>query len=200
MKANMFLIDWIVAAVWVSLFGLGLSTSVIILFPVTLIFGILNYTHSKKILRIVLLDMNLMMASVIGIMLNAFLFINFVYADPETVSMMIVLIFFSLIYITLIMVFSMIALESGRKKRRRIVNSLAEGEESRAERRLARLEEKAEEEEASYAFSGRDSFLRPLSGMRDAEELPEEEPEEDGGEEEPEEAGPKFRVIVKDKK
>ncbi len=210
MKMNMFLLDWVVFVVWVSLFGLGIATGTVIMLPVTLIFGILNYSYSKKMLRLFLLDMNLMMASTAGIMLHTFLFIRFVYADRETVSMMVAVVFFNLFFITMIMIVSMIARDSGRKKRNRIINSLASGNERDSYRRGRTQEEEEEEEEESgeaYHYANRDSFLHPLGstdpGQEDEEEAAEEEePDRDDDEDDDEDGkkGPKFRVIVKDKK
>ncbi len=206
MKMNMFLLDWVVFVVWVSLFGLGIVTGTVIMLPVTLIFGILNYSYSRKMLRLFLLDMNLMMASTAGIMVNTFLFIRFVYADRETVSMMVAVVFFNLFFITMIMIISMIVRDSGRKKRKRIINSLASENDRESSRRGQSREEDEDEEEdeEAYRYGNRDSFIHPLGstdpGKEDTEEEPEDRDEDDEDDEDDENKGPKFRVIVKDKK
>ncbi len=206
MKMNMFLLDWVVFVVWVSLFGLGIATGTVIMLPVTLIFGILNYSYSKKMLRLFLLDMNLMMASTAGIMLHTLLFIRFVYADRESVSMMVAVVFFNLFFITMIMIVSMIVRDSGRKKRNRIINSLAgDNERDSYRRRQSRAQEEEEEEnEEAYRYGNRDSFLHPLGspdpGQNEEEEEEEDTDQDDEEDDDEEQKGPKFRVIVKDKK
>ncbi len=195
-NVNMFLLDWIVLPIWISLFGLGNATAAVIMLPVTLIFAILNYYYAKKMLRLFLVDMNLMMASILGIMVNTLLFVRFVYADRSAVSLMIVLILFTLFFLTVVMIISMILKESGRKKRRRIINRLV-SEPLR--------EEKEEDEEDEEEEEDRESFLNSLRLKRNEPEEAEEEEDEDESEEEDEDEddgpdetkGPKFRVVVK---
>ena len=125
MKINMFLLDWLIVPVWCSIFALGGGTGTLIMSAVVLIFAILNTHFEKKTVRLVLVDINLMFASTIGIVLNNLLFIRFVYADRSIVNSMIVEIFAMLFYITVIMIISMTVRELARKKRRKIINRLA---------------------------------------------------------------------------
>jgi len=125
MKLNMFFLDWIVVPVWCSVFALGGEAGMLIMAPVTLIFAILNHMYAKKTVRLVLVDVNLMLATIAGIVISTMLFLRFIYADKSIVNGMVVEIFSALFYLTFLMIISMIVKETGRSRRRRIINKLA---------------------------------------------------------------------------
>ncbi len=127
-KMNMFVLDWLIVPIWCVLFPLGDTIGVLIMAFVTAVFCYLNFKNSRRTVTLFLEDINLMGATVLGILLNNLLYIRFIYADRERVSEMVVIIFLALVYVTFIMIISMTAKEMGRRRRRRIINSLADSD------------------------------------------------------------------------
>ncbi len=192
-SVNMFVIDWLVVPIWCSLFALGNLKSALIMFPVTLVFAILNYRDSKKTVRLFMEDINLMGATILGILLNNLLFIRFIYADREKVSGMVVEIFTAMVYITLILVISMMIKEISRKRRKRIINKLInepedEGYDDDDDDEYDEYEDFEDDEDEKYETERR--VLERMNQIRDNGETDEEG---DTGENK----GPKFKVVVK---
>ncbi len=193
-NVNMFAIDWLVVPIWCSLFALGNLKSALIMFPVTLVFAILNYRDSKKTVRLFMEDINLMGATILGILLNNLLFIRFIYADREKISGMVVEIFTAMVYITLILVISMMVREISRKRRKRIINKLInepdddEGYGDDDEYDEDDDYEDEDDEEEKYETERR--VLERMNQIRDNEETDEEGDMEEN-------KGPKFKVVVK---
>ncbi|HBB60084.1 MAG TPA: hypothetical protein DCZ52_07390, partial [Lachnospiraceae bacterium] len=90
---NMFLLDYLIIPIWTVFSVLGNVKSAYIMIPITLVFIIINYFNTRKMTKLLLLDMNLAAASMFGIILNSFLFIRFIYADPEIMRNMVMIIF-----------------------------------------------------------------------------------------------------------
>ncbi|MBO4375154.1 MAG: hypothetical protein J5829_08630 [Lachnospiraceae bacterium] len=213
-KINMFLADWLVAAVWGILFPFGESVCAVIMLFVTSFFAVLNYRAAKKTVTLFLLDIDLMGASVCGILLNNFFFIRFVYADRDTVSSMVVIIFLALLYLTLVMIISMAIKEAGRRRRRRIIDRLAssddrsypepDGEEEDYYDEEDEEEDEDDDDEGFFrendyrqGFETERRVLESLNHISDNGDDDDEEPDEEADDES---KGPKFKVIKKGKK
>ena len=213
-KTNMYIIDWLTVPIYCLLFPLGETASAIIMMFVTAVFCILNHRTSKKTMSLVLKDINLMGATVLGILLSNLLFIRFIYADRDRVSAMVVIIFLALMYETFLMILSMIIKEIGRKRRRRIINRLAMDEPSDRDADEDDGDDDYdddddygydddddlmdEEEEKGYQTERR--VLESLNhiGDNDKDDAKEAADEEDAASDEGK--GPKFKVIKKAKK
>ena len=95
----MFLLDYLIIPIWTVFSVLGNVKSAYIMIPITLVFIIINYFNTRKMTKLLLLDINLAAASMFGIILNSFLFIRFIYADPEIMTNMVMIIFLYVLYI-----------------------------------------------------------------------------------------------------
>ncbi len=195
MRLNMYLIDWAIVPVWCSIFALGLKTGMIIMLPVMLIFAVLNALNAKKTITLMLTDINLMMASVAGVILNSLLFTRFIYADRMNVSAMMAAIFISLFYLTLIMIISMTVKDVRRRQRRRIINRLAYEDDGTDE------DDKDDDYDEDDDFDDEDDEDDMSVERRMASRLLHKEAEGDEDEEDEEESPhnrePKFKVIKK---
>lgn len=215
-RANMYFIDWLTVPIWCALFPLDQIPSAVIMAFVAALFCWLNHRNSKKTMSLVLMDVNLMGATVLGILLSNLLFIRFVYADRDRVSLMVVIIFLALVYETLLMIISMIIKEIGRRRRRRIINRLAMDEPSDEDADDADEDDEdaddydeddgyddddlLEDDEAERGYGTERRVLESLghigdNGGSDAEDTADED---DTAEDEAK--GPKFKVIKKAKK
>ena len=217
-KTNMYIVDWLIVPVWCVLFPLGETASAVIMMFVTAFFCILNHRSSKKTVTLVLKDINLMGATVLGILLSNFLFIRLIYADRDRVSVMVVIIFMALLYEAFLMILSMIIKEIGRKRRRRIINRLAMDEPSEGDTDEDDGlyeedddydddddddyddDELLDDEEEEKGFRTERRVLESLNhiGDNDKDSVAEAEVEDDISEDESK--GPKFKVIKKAKK
>lgn len=201
-KLNMFVLDWLVIPVWCAIFPLGDAVCAIIMAFVTAVFCFLNYRDSRRTVTLFLEDINLMGATVLGIMLNNLLFIRFIYADRERVSAMVVIIFVALVYVTFLMIISMTVKEIGRRKRRRIINSLADSDPADPdEDRYRRRYDFADDDDDDFEDEREDRFeteRRVLERMnRMSDNVMDRVEDEEEPETEDETKGPKFKVIKK---
>nr|MCR5237793.1 hypothetical protein [Lachnospiraceae bacterium] len=97
---NMYLLDYLIVPVWAVFSVLGNMQSGKIMVPITLVFIAVNYMSTRNSAKLFLLNINLATASIAGIILNTFLYIRFVYADPQIITNMVSLIFLYTFYIT----------------------------------------------------------------------------------------------------
>ncbi len=199
-RLNMFLADWITVLIWCSLFALDIRITLMIMAFVLLIFAVLNYYDSKKTVRLFMEDINLMGATIIGILLSNLLFIKLVYADRERVSTMVVEIFAAMVYITVIMIISMIIKEVSRKRRRRIINRLInEPDESSEEEGddddYDDEEDDYDDDEEEEKYETERRVLERMDQISDNEEDTDDDTDE--GLDDEEHKGPKFKVVVK---
>ncbi len=124
---NMFMLDYLIVPVWAVFSIMGNKNSARIMIPITLIFLMVNYFNTRNTTKFFLLDINLAAASVAGVILNTFLYIKFIYADPQIVTDMISIIF---LYTLGIVAFCMICLMFkvlAHKRNMRIISRMASG-------------------------------------------------------------------------
>ena len=199
---NMFLLDYLIVPIWMVFSVLGNRNSARIMIPVTFLFLVINYLNTRSATKLFFLDINLAAASVAGIILNTFLYIKFVYADPQIITDMVALIFiFTLSIIAASILF--LAFKSLMHRRNmRIISRMAEGAYDEGdEDEDDGYEEDEDDDEDDEEGTG---FLTSISNLlksREEEDEEEEEEEEvddeedDDGYEKPD--GPKFRVVKK---
>ena len=212
---NMFLLDYLIVPIWMVFSVLGNRNSARIMIPVTFLFLVINYLNTRSATKLFFLDINLAAASVAGIILNTFLYIKFVYADPQIITDMVALIFiFTLSIIAASILF--LAFKSLMHRRNmRIISRMAEGAYDEGdEDEDDGYEEDEDDDEDEDEDSDEDDddeddeegtgFLTSISNLlksREEEDEEEEEEEEvddeedDDGYEKPD--GPKFRVVKK---
>lgn len=207
---NMFLLDYLIVPIWMVFSVLGNRNSARIMIPVTFLFLVINYFNTRSATKLFFLDINLAAASVAGIILNTFLYIKFVYADPQIITDMVALIFiFTLSIIAASILF--LAFKSLMHRRNmRIISRMAEG--AYDEDDDDEYDEYDEDDEDDEDYDDEDDeddgeegtgFLTSISNLlksREAEASEEEEEEEDEEDEEDEYEkpdGPKFRVVKK---
>ena len=202
---NMFLLDYLIVPIWMVFSVLGNRNSARIMIPVTFLFLVINYLNTRSATKLFFLDINLAAASVAGIILNTFLYIKFVYADPQIITDMGALIFiFTLSVIAASILF--LAFKSLMHRRNmRIISRMAEGAYDEDDD-----DEYDEDDEDDEDYDDEDDeddgeegtgFLTSISNLlksREAEdEASEEEEEEDEEDEYEKPDGPKFRVVKK---
>ncbi len=204
MRLNIYLLDWAIVPAWCSIFALGGRMGMLIMLPVMFIMCIVNSRWTKKTVSLVLVDINLMMAAVAGIVLNSLLFTRFVYADRDNVSTMMVEIFASVFFITFMMIVSLVIKDVKRTRIRRIINALADSEDDDDDEEDDDDDypyDDDEEDDDDDLFDDEDEEReerRMISGLlKKRKGSDEEEPEDDGDEEAPNEREPKFKVIKK---
>ena len=206
---NMFLLDYLIVPIWMVFSVLGNRNSARIMIPVTFLFLVINYLNTRSATKLFFLDINLAAASVAGIILNTFLYIKFVYADPQIITDMVALIFiFTLSIIAASILF--LAFKSLMHRRNmRIISRMAEG--AYDEDDDDEYDEYDEDDEDDEDYDDEDDeddgeegtgFLTSISNLlksREAEASEEEEEEDEEDEEDEYEKpdGPKFRVVKK---
>lgn len=196
MKLNAFLTDWLIVPVWCSIFALGMKTGTLIMLPVMLVFAVLNAHFVKKTFSLMLVDINLMAASVTGVILNSLLFTRFIYADRMNVSSMMAGIFICVFYLTFIMIISMTVKDVKRRRRQRIINRLAYEDDSSGEDEDF-SEDEDEDDDDLYPGDEEDALSverRMAQRLLHKDEEGDMEEEEDDS---PREREPKFKVIKK---
>ncbi len=193
---NMFLLDYLIVPIWMVFSVLGNRNSARIMIPVTFLFLVINYLNTRSATKLFFLDINLAAASVAGIILNTFLYIKFVYADPQIITDMVALIFiFTLSIIAASILF--LAFKSLMHRRNmRIISRMAEGAYDEDD------DEDYDDEDDEDDGEEGTGFLTSISNLlksREAEASEEEEEEDEEDEEDEYEKpdGPKFRVVKK---
>ena len=212
---NMFLLDYLIIPIWTVFSVLGNVKSAYIMIPITLVFIIINYFNTRKMTKLLLLDMNLAAASMFGIILNSFLFIRFIYADPEIMRNMVMIIFLYVLYIIMGCVMCMLFKSLYHRYNMHIINCMAEDEreygsygydEEDDDDGYEEDDEEDDDEEEEYDAKERRGFLSSVTDLLTgrAEDRSGDEEEDTGGEEDEEDdeeedkpSGPKFRVIKK---
>lgn len=209
---NMFLLDYLIVPIWMVFSVLGNRNSARIMIPVTLLFLVINYLNTRSATKLFFLDINLAAASVAGIILNTFLYIKFVYADPQIITDMVALIFiFTLSIIAASILF--LAFKSLMHRRNmRIISRMAEGaydeDDDEDDEDDEDYDDEDDEDDEDYDEDDEDDgeegtgFLTSISNLlksREAEASEEEEEEDEEDEEDEYEKpdGPKFRVVKK---
>ena len=204
---NMYLLDYLIVPVWAVFSVLGNMQSGKIMVPITLVFIAVNYMSTRNSAKLFLLNINLATASIAGIILNTFLYIRFVYADPQIITNMVSLIFLYTFYITFASIICLLLKALMHRRNMRIISRMAEGaydaedDDEEDEYYDEDEEDEDEDEEDEYDEEGT-GFLTSISNLlksRGERENPaekeDEEDEEDDGYEKPD--GPKFRVVKK---
>lgn len=212
---NMFLLDYLIIPIWTVFSVLGNVKSAYIMIPITLVFIIINYFNTRKMTKLLLLDMNLAAASMFGIILNSFLFIRFIYADPEIMRNMVMIIFLYVLYIIMGCVMCMLFKTLYHRYNMHIINRMAEDEseygsygydEENDDDGYEEDDEEDDDEEEEYDAKERRGFLSSVTDLLTgrAEDTSDDEEDDTGGEEDEEDdeeedkpSGPKFRVIKK---
>lgn len=208
---NMFLLDYLIIPIWTVFSVLGNVKSAYIMIPITLVFIIINYFNTRKMTKLLLLDMNLAAASMFGIILNSFLFIRFIYADPEIMTNMVMIIFLYVLYIIMGCVMCMLFKSLYHRYNMRIINRMAEDEREYGSYGYDEEDdddgyEEDDDEEEEYDAKERRGFLSSVTDLLTgrAEDTSDDEEDDTGGEEDEEDdeeedkpSGPKFRVIKK---
>ncbi len=208
---NMYLLDYLIVPVWAVFSVLGNMQSGKIMVPITLVFIAVNYMSTRNSAKLFLLNINLATASIAGIILNTFLYIRFVYADPLIITNMVSLIFLYTFYITFASIICLLLKALMHRRNMRIISRMAEGaydaEDDDEEDEYYDEDEEDEDEEDEEDEDDEDDeegtgFLTSISNLlksRGEQENPaekeDEEDEEDDGYEKPD--GPKFRVVKK---
>ena len=206
---NMYLLDYLIVPVWAVFSVLGNMQSGKIMVPITLVFIAVNYMSTRNSAKLFLLNINLATASIAGIILNTFLYIRFVYADPQIITNMVSLIFLYTFYITFASIICLLLKALMHRRNMRIISRMAEGaydaEDDDEEDEYYDEDEEDEDEEDEDDEDdeeGGTGFLTSISNLlksRGEQENPaekeDEEDEEDDGYEKPD--GPKFRVVKK---
>ena len=204
---NMYLLDYLIVPVWAVFSVLGNMQSGKIMVPITLVFIAVNYMNTRNSAKLFLLNINLATASIAGIILNTFLYIRFVYADPQIITNMVSLIFLYTFFITFASIICLLLKALMHRRNMRIISRMAEGaydaedDDEEDEYYDEDKEDEDEDEEDEYDEEGT-GFLTSISNLlksRGEQENPaekeDEEDEEDDGYEKPD--GPKFRVVKK---
>lgn len=222
---NMFLLDYLIIPIWAVFSALGNMNSAKIMFFVTLVFLIINYFSTRSTVRLFLMDMNLAAAGVAGIILNSFLYIRFVYADPQVVSDMVTLIFIFTFFSIMFCMLCLIIKSFAHRRNLRIISRMADGsydtedgdydedeEEDYYEDEDEEEDDDEEDDEEDYdedeEYEKRAGLISSIHGLltakrdKDEEDEEEEEPEAEEPEEEDEDIDrksdeSKFRVIKK---
>lgn len=212
---NMFLLDYLIIPIWTVFSVLGNVKSAYIMIPITLVFIIINYFNTRKMTKLLLLDMNLAAASMFGVILNSFLFIRFIYADPEIMRNMVMIIFLYVLYIIMGCVMCMLFKSLYHRYNMHIINRMAEDEseygsygydEEDDDDGYEEDDEEDDDEEEEYDAKERRGFLSSVTDLLTgrAEDTSDDEEDDTGGEEDEEDdeeedkpSGPKFRVIKK---
>ncbi|MBQ7583331.1 MAG: hypothetical protein IJT24_01860 [Lachnospiraceae bacterium] len=206
---NMFMLDYLIVPVWAVFSVLGNRNSAKIMVPITIVFIALNYLNTRSATRLFLLDVNLAAASVAGIILNTFLYIRFIYADPLIITDMVGIIFLYTLFIITACIICLTLKAIMHRRNMRIISRMAYGaydadddEDYDEDEYEEDDEDEDDEEEEGEDGTG---FLTSISNLlRSRKDEDEEEGEEE--EEEPEEDeddgytkpdGPKFRVVKK---
>ena len=208
---NMYLLDYLIVPVWAVFSVLGNMQSGKIMVPITLVFIAVNYMSTRNSAKLFLLNINLATASIAGIILNTFLYIRFVYADPQIITNMVSLIFLYTFYITFASIICLLLKALMHRRNMRIISRMAEGaydaEDDDEEDEYYDEDEEDEDEEDEEDEDDEDDeegtgFLTSISNLlksRGEQENPaekeDEEDEEDDVYEKPD--GPKFRVVKK---
>lgn len=204
---NMYLLDYLIVPVWAVFSVLGNMQSGKIMVPITLVFIAVNYMNTRNSAKLFLLNINLATASIAGIILNTFLYIRFVYADPQIITNMVSLIFLYTFFITFASIICLLLKALMHRRNMRIISRMAEGaydaedDDEEDEYYDEDEEDEDEDEEDEYDEEGT-GFLTSISNLlksRGEQENPaekeDEKDEEDDGYEKPD--GPKFRVVKK---
>ena len=123
-KINMYAADWLCLLIWICLSGLGNRMSAVIMLPVTLLFGVLNYLYAKTAMSVFRLGLNLMAVTAAGILLNSILFVTFIYGDRNAVSAMVIEMIIGMVYVFTISMISMLIKEHIRKENARIIRNM----------------------------------------------------------------------------
>lgn len=209
---NMFLLDYLIVPVWAVFSILGNMKSAKIMVPITVVFLVINYLNTRKSTKLFLLDINLAAASVAGIILNSFLYIKFVYADPKVITDMVSLIFLYTLFIIAASIFCLTLKVLMHRRNMRIISRMAEGaydaddddeDEYEYEDDEDEFEDEDEEDEDTEDGTGFLTSIANLLKSRDSDSESEEDDsgddeddlEDDDGYEKPD--GPKFRVVKK---
>lgn len=204
---NMFFLDYLIIPVWAVFSTLGNIRSARIMVPVTIVFLALNYFNTRNTTKLFLLDINLATASVAGIILNSFLYLKFIYADPKIVADMVTIIFLYTFFHIAACIICLTIKAIMHKRNMRIISRMAEGAydaddddtDYYDEDEYEDEDEDDEEvnEEGSGFFTSIKNLLKSRAGDEeedDGDNNDEDEPEDDDYEK-PE--GPKFRVVKK---
>ena len=214
---NMFLLDYMIVPVWAVFSIMGNVNSARIMIPVTIIVVIINYFNTRNSTRLFLLDINLAAASVAGIILNTFLYIRFVYADPQIITNMVTIIFLYTMGVIFACIISLVVKVIVHRRNMRIISRMTSGdyysddddddddddEEDEDDDEVD--DEDDEEDEDSRSFlSSVSGFLR-RSDEEDGDDEDEDDDEDDDDENDGDDSdkgyekpdGPKFRVIKK---
>ncbi len=206
---NMFLLDYLIVPIWMVFSVLGNRNSARIMIPVTFLFLVINYLNTRSATKLFFLDINLAAASVAGIILNTFLYIKFVYADPQIITDMVALIFIFTLSIIVASILFLAFMSLMHRRNMRIISRMAEG--AYDEDDDDEYDEYDEDDEDDEDYDDEDDeddgeegtgFLTSISNLlksREAEASEEEEEEEEEDEEDEYEKpdGPKFRVVKK---
>ena len=191
---NMFMLDYLIVPVWAVFSIMGNKNAGKIMIPVTIVFLLLNYFNTRNVTKLFLLDINLAAACIAGIILNSFLYIRFVYADPQTVTDMVSLIFLFTFYIVGACVLCLLIRVLTHRRNMRIINEMAEGAYDDID------DDYEDDEDDGGRRSGLFSSITEVLKLRiedDDEDEDEdyEEDDDDDGYAKPD--GPKFKVVRK---
>lgn len=209
---NMYLLDYLIVPVWAVFSVLGNMQSGKIMVPITLVFIAVNYMNTRNSAKLFLLNINLATASIAGIILNTFLYIRFVYADPQIITNMVSLIFLYTFFITFASIICLLLKALMHRRNMRIISRMAEGaydaedddeedeyydedEEDEDEEDEDEDEEDEYDEEGTGFLTSISNLLKSRGEQENPAEKEDEEDEEDDEYEKPD--GPKFRVVKK---
>jgi len=206
---NMYLLDYLIVPVWAVFSVLGNMQSGKIMVPITLVFIAVNYMSTRNSAKLFLLNINLATASIAGIILNTFLYIRFVYADPQIITNMVSLIFLYTFYITFASIICLLLKALMHRRNMRIISRMAEGaydaedddeedeyyDEDEDDEDEDEEDEDEDDEEGTGFLTSISNLLKSRGEQENPAEKEDEEDEEDDGYEKPD--GPKFRVVKK---
>ena len=219
---NMFMLDYLIVPIWAVFSAFGNMNSAKVMFFITLVFLIINYFSTRSTVRLFFLDMNLAAAGVAGIILNSFLYIRFVYADPQVVADMVTLIFSFTFFSILFCMLCLLVKSLVHRRNLRIISRMADGDydtddeeydeddEDDYEDEEDEDEDEDEDDEEDYdedeEYEKRAGLIYSIKGLlkatreedeEDEEEIETEVPEEEDDDSDRKSDESKFRVIKK---
>ena len=204
---NMFLLDYLIVPVWAVFSVMGNINSAKIMIPVTIVFLVVNFFNTRNTTKLFLLDINLAAACVAWIILNTFLYIRFVYADPIIVTDMVTIIFLYTLGVIGACLLSLMIKILIHKRNMRIISRMTsepelyeDDDEDDYDEYDDEDDDEDEEDEEEEDYEERRGFISAISGFltgedEDEEAGEEEDSDDDNGYVKPD--GPKFRVIKK---
>lgn len=209
---NMFFLDYLIVPIWAVFAVMGNVNSAKIMIPVTVLFLVVNYFNTRSTTKLFLLDINLAAASVAGVILNTFLYIRFVYADPQIITDMVGIVFLYVLGIIGVCMLCLMIKILVHKRNMSIINRMTYEDYGSSDTDddddlyddEDEYEDDEEDEDEDDEGDGRGGLMSSLSGFfgrKDEDEEDDEEEDHDDDDDEDDEYekpdGPKFRVVKK---